>query len=297
MERIHDIRAFLAIVDQGSQTGAARQLGRSVQSVSRSLALLERSLGVQLIRRNTRQSSTTEVGLTYYRGMQRALAEFDAARLEATSQQSMPRGVLRITAPVQFAPAFVVPLVAAFMQRYAAMEVELVASDRFSDLIEDNLDLAIRIGDLPDSELAAKRLGEVRLVVAGAHAYFAQHGRPRRPEDLVRHQCLARTTNDNDAQWLFRIDGKLKRIKVGGRFRADSTAAIYAAVTEGMGLCFTPRWQIQHLLDSSQVELVLEDFEPPRLPIHAVWPAAKGSFARAKLFSDFAAEYLSFKQL
>ncbi|MDR6424248.1 DNA-binding transcriptional LysR family regulator [Variovorax paradoxus] len=292
MEQIQDIRAFVAIVDHGSQSAAARHLGRSVQSVSRSLGALERSLGVQLLRRTTRQSSVTEVGLAYHRRVQAALAEIDAAAAEASSQLASPRGLLRIAAPVQFAPAFVVPLIAAFMRRYPAMEVELTASDRFVNLIDGDLDLAIRIGELPDSELAARRLGGLRMIVAGAPAYFERHGRPQRPEDLAGHQCLVRTTHETDAHWPFTINGRPRRVKVSGRFRADNTAAIYAAVTQGLGLCFTPLWQIRHLLEGGRVELVLTDFEPPEIPVHVVWPAARGSQARAKLFADFAAENL-----
>ncbi len=292
MDQIQDIRAFVAIVELGSQSAAARQLGRSVQSISRSLGVLERSIGVQLIRRTTRQSSPTEVGRAYHRRVQAALAEFDAAAAEASSQSSAPRGLLRVAAPVQFAPAFVVPLIGAFMQRYAGIEVDLTASDRFDDLIEGDIDLAIRIGELPDSELAARRLGDLRLVVFGATDYFARHGRPQRPEDLVDHQCLVRTTHGNDANWPFTIDGRPRRVKVSGRFRADNTASLYAAVANGLGLCFTPLWQIRHLLESGRIELVLTEFESPRVPVHAVWPAARGSFARAKLFADFAAQNL-----
>jgi len=292
MDQLQDIRAFVAIVDHGSQSAAARQLGRSVQSISRSLGVLERSLGVQLIRRTTRRSSTTEVGRSYYGRVQAALAELDAAGAEASSQRDAPRGLLRVAAPVQFAASYVVPLVGAFMQRYAGMAVDLTASDRFIDLIEGDIDLAIRIGELPDSELAARRLGALRRVVFGAPSYFERHGRPARPEDLASHQCLVRTTHGNDAHWPFSIDGRRERVKVSGRFRADSTAALYAAAASGMGLFFTPVSQIRHLLASAQVELVLTAFEAPPLPVHAVWPAARGSFARAKLFADFAADNL-----
>ena len=189
MEPLQDLRAFVAIVDHGSQSAAARQLGRSVQSISRSLGELERSLGVQLIRRTTRRSSTTEIGRGYYRRVQAALAE-----------------------------------------------------------------------------PAARRLGALRLVVLGAPAYLERHGRPQRPEDLAAHQCLVRTTHGNDAEWPFTVDGRLQRVKVSGRFRADSTSALYAAVTAGMGLFFTPLWQIRHLLDSGQAELVLTEFEAPPIP-------------------------------
>ena len=289
MPRIDDLEAFLAVVDGGGLTAAARHLRRSLQSVSRSLAALERSVGVELVRRTTRQSQPTEAGLAFYRRVRPALQEIADARLEAANRRAEPAGLLRISAPVLFAPPYIVPAVAAFMERYSQIEIELKLADRFVDLIAKDIDLAVRIGDLPDSPLKARRLGKLRRVVFGAPAYFARHGRPRRPDELTRHQCVVRTVDGNTDAWPFRVSGKRKTIRVSGRLRADNTAAVYAAVARGLGIGFTPLWQIRDLVDQGVVEPILVDFEPPPVPIHAVWPATKLPPAKVRLFTEFLA--------
>ncbi|TWT09465.1 LysR family transcriptional regulator [Reyranella sp. CPCC 100927] len=297
MQRFEDVEAFLAIVDHGGLTAAARHLRRSLQSVSRSLAALERGVGIELVRRTTRQSTPTEAGLAFHRRVKPALQEIADARLEAASQRTEPSGLLRISAPVLFAPPYLVPAVAAFMARYPRIDVELKLSDRFVDLITENIDLAVRIGDLPDSLLKARRLGKLRRVVFGAPAYFAQHGRPQRPEDLVRHQCVVRTFDGDTDTWPFRVGGKRKTIRVSGRLRADNTAAVYAAVARGLGIGFTPLWQIRDLVDQGVVEPILVAFESPPVPIHAVWPATRLPSAKVRLFVDFLATQLDTKGL
>jgi DNA-binding transcriptional LysR family regulator len=150
----------------------------------------------------------------------------------------------------------------------------------------------VRIGEMPDSDLRVRRLGELRRVTFGAPAYFAKHGRPRHPNDLAKHQCVVRAFDGNSEKWPFQIDGKLKTVKVSGRFRADNTAAIHSAVTLGLGIGFTPLWQIRDLLDRGAVELILVKFETPRVPIRAVWPATKIPLAKSQLFVDFLGAHL-----
>ncbi len=292
MERIEDLEAFVAVVEQGGLTAAARRLGRTLQAVSRSLATLEQGLGVELVRRTTRRSGPTEAGQAFYRRIKPALAEIAEARAEASERRAEPAGRLRIGASVLFAPVHVVPVVAAFMQRHQGVEVDLVLSDRFADLGQQDLDLAVRIGDLPDSALTSRRLGALRRVVFGAPAYFAQAGRPQHPRDLASHQCVVRTIDGTPEAWPFRIDGRREMVKVSGRIRADATAAIYAAVAAGLGLGFTPLWQIHDLVDRGAVELVLTPFEPPTVPIHAVWPSGRLAPAKTRAFVEMLADHL-----
>lgn len=186
---MEDIEAFLAVVEAGGQTAAAHRLGRSLSAVNRSLTALERSVGVELVRRTTRRSFATEAGLAFYRRVKPAYTEISEARLEATNRRVEPAGLLRIAAPVQFAAAYVVPAIADFMQRYRRIEVDMKASDRPVDVVGEGFDLAVRIRELSDSSLKARRLGELRTVVYGAPDYFARHGRPNRPDDLMHHQC------------------------------------------------------------------------------------------------------------
>ena len=295
MDRLDDLAAFIAVVEAGSLTAAARSLHRSLQSVSRSLATLEESVGVSLVQRTTRRSTPTEVGAAFYRRVKPAVTEIQDARLEAGEGRAEPSGPLRISAPVLFAPAHLVPVVAAFMERHPRIEIALKLADRFLDLAEGGVDLAVRIGDLPDSSLMARRLGALRRVAFGAPAYFDRHGRPGHPDELSRHQCVVRTA-DGEA-WPFRIDGQARMVRVGGRFRADNTAATYAAVALGLGIGFTPLWQIRDLVDRGAVELVLTGFEPPKVPIHAVWPPSRLPAAKVRLFVAFLAERLALDRL
>lgn len=292
MERLDDLEAFLAIVEKGGQTAAARYLGRSLQSVGRSLAALERSVGIELVQRTTRRSAPTEAGLAFYQRVKPALAEIRDARLEAAERRAEPTGLLRVGAPVLFAAAFVAPAVCDFMERHPGVEVELKASDRPVDLLAEGLDVAVRIRELADSTLRARRLGELRLVVFGAPAYFARHGRPRHPDDLARHACVVRLGDGNAEAWTFRVDGRRRTVRVSGRFRTDSTAAGHAVVARGLGIGFAPLWQIRDLVEAGRVEVVLQAFEGPGLPIHAVLPPSRILPAKSRLFVDLLAERL-----
>ena len=286
MDRLEDLEAFVAIVEKGSQTAAARHLRRSLQSINRSLAALERSVGIDLVRRTTRHSKITEAGRSFYDRIKPALMEINEAKLEAADARAEPAGRLRIGAPVLFAPAYVVPAIAAFMKRHRGIEVELKVSDRLVNLFEEGLDVAVRIREMPDSGLKARRLGELRVVAFAAPAYLARHGRPQHPDDLPRHQCVLRTPDGPADTWTFRVGGRRRTVRVKGRFRSDSTAAMHGAVASGLGIGFTPLWQVRSLVDDGAVEVILEDFEGAKIPIYAVWPAGKKAPAKTRLFVD-----------
>ncbi|MES3676602.1 LysR family transcriptional regulator [Halomonas elongata] len=290
MERLEDLEAFVGVVEQGGLTAAARWLDRSVQSVSRALATLEDNLGIELVERTTRRSTPSEAGLAFYRRVKPALEEIKEARLEATDSRIAPSGLLRIGAPVLFAPVYLMPVIADFMRRYPEIDVELKLSDRFVNFEEEELDLAVRIGELPDSDLKARRLGSLRRVVFGAPGYFARHGRPRHPDDLQRHACILRTVDRHPNQWTFQINGRTRSVPVSGSFRADTMTAIYSAVTHELGLGFSPLWQIRHLVDAGQVELVLTSYELPPVPVHIVWPSGRSPLAKTRLFKEYLLE-------
>lgn len=297
MAGIDDLEAFVAIVEAGGQAAAARRLRRSPQSIARSLAAVERDAGVELVRRSTRRSEPTDAGLAFFRRVKPAVAEITAARRDAAGTRGEPSGLLRIGAPAAFAAAHVVPVAGVFMQRYPRVEVELRTSDRPVDLFEQGLDLAVRIRQLPDSRMRTRRLGELRVVVFGAPAYFAAHGRPAHPDDLARHLCVLRLAETDELAWPFRVGGRPRPVRVGGRFRTDSTPAIHAAVAQGLGLGRTPLWQIHELVDKGAVEVILEAFEPPGLPIHAVWPATKLPMPKVRLFVDALARWIKGERL
>jgi len=297
VNRIEDFQAFAAIVDHGSLTAAARQLGRSLQSVSRSLAAVERDIGVELIRRTTRRASPTDAGLAFHRRLTAALAEIDAAKLETSNRRAEATGLLRISGSSAFAPLYIVPALPTFLAAHPKVEVELDLSDGYVDLIGEGYDLAIRIGELPDSTLKRRRLANSRRVVFSAPSYFAQHGKPRRPEDLARHECIVRTAARDGNAWPFNVDGRVKTVKVAGRFRTSGALAANEAAVRGLGIANAPLWQVRSLVDRSSVELVLTRFEPSPIPIHAVWPTTRVLPARTQLFIEFLARRLHKEQL
>ena len=297
MDRIEDFQAFVAIVDKGSLTAAAKQLKRSLQSISRSLATLEGDLGVELIARTTRRSAATEAGLAFYRRVGAALSEIEAAKLETSNRRSEPAGLLRITSSTVFAPLYVVPAVCAFLESHPKVDIELDMSDGYVDLISQGFDLAIRIGELPDSSLKARRLAYLRRVVFAAPDYFAKHGRPKVPGDLAGHQCLVRTSARDSDAWPFLVGGRLKIVKVAGRFRSSGAPAVNEAAVQGLGIANAPLWQVRALVDRGVVELILTRFEPPLLPVHAVWPATRLLPAKTQLFLDYLAARLKAERL
>ncbi|KYK47867.1 transcriptional regulator [Bradyrhizobium liaoningense] len=295
---MEEIEVFLAVVEAGSQTAAARRLGRSLQSVNRALSALERSVGVELVRRTTRQSVATEAGLAFYRRVKPAFAEISEARLEAANRRVEPSGLLRVAAPILFGATHVVPAIAEFMARFPQIEADVNMSDRPVDVVGDGFDLAVRIRELPDSSLKTRRLGELRTVVYGAPDYFKRHGRPRQPNDLADHQCILRRTAQGEADaWRFRIDGRLTTVQVNGRFRTDSTTAAHAAARHGIGVGYGPFWQIRDLVDQEALEIVLEHFEAPRTPVRAVFPPSAIPPAKTHLFVDLLAERLKLERL
>jgi DNA-binding transcriptional LysR family regulator len=217
LNRIEDYQAFVAIVEKRSLTAAAHHLRRSLQSVSRSLAALEHDIGVELIRRTTRRLSPTDAGLAFYRRLNAALAEIEAAKLETSNRRAQATGLLRISGSTVFSPLYIVPALTEFLAAHHGLEAELELSDGYVDLIGEGYDLAIRIGELPDSTLKSKLLARSRRVVFGAPSYFAKNGRPQSPEDLLRHECIVRTTARDANAWPFKVNGRLKTVKAAGR--------------------------------------------------------------------------------
>lgn len=286
MAELSDYESFVAVVDHGSLTAAGRAIGRSLQAVSRSLALVEKELGVELVRRTTRRSEPTPAGRAFYARMKAALGEIDLARAEAERHGEVISGQIRIGASVLFAPAHLVPVAASFMQRWPGVEIEVVLSDRFADLVEERLDLAIRIGDLPSSSLRARRLAHLRRVVFATPSYLERKGRPVRLDDLRDHACIVRTFGPESDEWPFSIDGASVRVPVKGPFRSNDAAACNEAVAAGLGLGMAPYWQIRHLVDEGRAELVLTAFEPPPIPVHVLWVPTGGLPARTRAFID-----------
>ncbi len=297
MASLDDYATYVAVIESGNLTAAARSLGRSLQTVSRVLAALERELGVELVARTTRQCRPTEAGMRFYARIKTVLADFELARAEAAESGGRIGGQLRIGASTQFGAIHLVPAVAAFMERHPAVKVDLLLDDRLVDPMAERLDLMIRFGQPADSALRARRLGAARRVIFGAPGYFARHGRPRKPADLARHQCIVRSGVRGGERWSFEGKRGGSTIKVGGRFRADTALACVEAAAAGAGITRAPLYQVRPLLDQGRVELVLEDHPQPGVPIHLLWPAATVLPARSRAMIDFLAARMALERI
>jgi len=297
LSRISDLQAFVAVVEKASLTSAAHQLGRSLQSVSRSLVAIEQDVGGELVRRTTRRSNPTEAGLAYYQRLKTALEDIEEAKLEVSDRRLEPSGLLRISGPTGFAALHLVPATAAFLKIHPKLEVEVSTYDRYVDLVEDNLDLAIHIGPLPDSMAKARRLADLRRVFFAAPGYFAEYGRPKHPQDLSKHQCIVRTARVGADIWPFTVDGKVRTIKVSGRFRANGAGVINEAAIQGLGIAIAPLWQVRPMVDRGLVEVTLARFAPPPIPVHATWSATRVLPAKTRMFIDFLSRRLKAARL
>ena len=229
VERLDDLEAFLAIIEQGSQAAAARHLRRPLQSLNRSLIALERAVGVELVKRTTRRSEPTEAGRMFYERVKPAVGEILAAHNEAANVRGEVSGRLKVGAPLLFASSYVAPIVSRFLMLYPNVEIELRASDEQADFIAEGLDIAVRIGESADDSLIARRLHALRVVTFAAPAYLAERGRPKHPKDIITHASILRTGADASDQWMFRSGGRQQAVKVDGRFRTNSAASMRAA--------------------------------------------------------------------
>lgn len=293
MSALEDYEAFVAVIENGSLTAAARRTGRSLQAVSRVLAQVEQELGVQLIRRTTRRLEPTQAGMAFYNRIRAALADIEVARVEASEHASAISGKLRVGGPTMFGPIYLVPAIAGFLRRHPNVTIDLELSNDFADLIAERLDLSVRVGVLEDSSLRVRQVGMARRVTFAAPSYLAEHGRPAAPGDLAEHDCVVRTSAQNALDWVYGRDGRQEVVRVRGRFTAPSADACNEAVARGLGIGLGQMWQVRTLLDQERVELILTEFEPPAIPISVIWPGGAALPARTRMLIDFLVARLS----
>lgn|SRR5574341_361776 len=294
MDRLRAMQVFVRIVESGSLTAAAAALNMSGPAVVRSLAGLERAIGVRLIQRTTRRSSLTDEGREYYERCKRVLSEVEETEALMSARRSVPKGKLRLTAPVAYGKLRVAPLVAEFIAKYADVEVELLLLDRVVDLVEEGLDAAVRIGNLPDSTLVARPLGETRRVVCAAPAYLRRAGVPKTPADLAGHRCIVFSGLSATNEWTF--GSKLRqRAAVRPILRTNQVDAALDACIRGLGCGQFLYYQVELPLQEGKLRRVLAQFEPPPLPIQIVYPHARPS-SNVRAFIELALEKLNVPQ-
>ena len=290
MDRLSAMRAFRAVADSGSFSAAGRSLGRSKAVISKLVSDLEAHLGARLLNRTTRRVSLTEVGRGYHSRCVQLLADLDELEGIARDAQAEPRGNLRVAGPQTFGELYLVPALYDFAALHPGISVDLTLTDRFVDLIEDRFDLAIRIADLPDSTLVARRLADMRLILCAAPAYLAEHGTPRVPQDLARHQCIVDTNFRQPWQWPFESNGERITVRVAGRFAVNSARAACELAVAGAGIALEPDFVADTHIAAGRLHPLLTAYSTPPRGIFAVYPHRRHVSLRLRVLIDFLAE-------
>jgi DNA-binding transcriptional LysR family regulator len=286
MDPLDGIAAFACVVDTGSFSAAARRLKLSKSATSAHVQRLEQRLGIRLLNRSTRRLSLTEAGAAYYRHCARILAEAEAAEQAAGALQREPRGTIRVSAPASFGWMHIAPAVPAFVKRYPDLALDIALSPVHVNLVDEGLDLAIRIGALEDSPLVVRRLAPSRLIFCAAPAYLERRGTPREPAELAGHNCLCTGLLPWGDEW--RLAGRRGevRVAVSGNFRSNSAEMLRAAALEGNGIAVLPTWAVADALRAGTLRRVLAAWEPPASAIYAVYPGNRLMSMKVRAFVD-----------
>ena len=287
MDKLRAMLTFVRIVEDGSLTAAADSLRTSPPTVVRALAALERSIGVRLLNRTTRRLSLTDEGRDYYERCRRVLAEVEQAEAALSARRVVPKGRLRITASVLFGRLRVAPIVAEFLQRHPGVEVELLLLDRVVDLVEEGIDVAVRIAHLPESSLVALAVGETRRLICASPAYLRRAGVPAAPGELAQHRCIGFTGLSSGVEWTVGRR-RSERVRVRPVLITNQVDAAVDACVRGLGCGQFLCYQVQALLDAGKLRRILQEHEPEALPIHVVYPHARLLSSNVRAFLDFA---------
>ena len=292
MDRLHLMTIFVAVAESESFAKAGRKLGISPPAVTRAISALEERLGVRLLTRTTRMVRPTEAGLRYLEDARRIIAEVDEADEAAAGINAEPRGRLTITASVLFGKMFVAPVLVEYLQRHAAVDVTALFVDRLVNLVEEGVDVGVRIGHLADSGMQAIKVGHIRSVVCASPAYLSRHGIPGHPADLRRHTLISASSVSPSPEWKFFESGKLLPVRLQPRLTVSTNDAAIEAALAGFGLTRLLSYQIAPHLASGQLKIVLSDYEPAPLPIHIVHREGRHSASKVRSFVDLAVQRL-----
>jgi DNA-binding transcriptional LysR family regulator len=289
MDRFDEINAFAAVADARSFTQAARRLGVSSAQVSKLVARLENRLGARLLNRTTRDVSLTDTGRAYLERARTLLDDFDALE-SLVRDQAGPKGLLKVSAPMSFGTNQLTPALLDFAAAFPEVSLEVSQTDRMVNLVEEGFDVAVRIGQLADSSLIARRLAPVRLVTCAAPAYLQAAGAPAEPQDLAKHECIIDTNMRDPFVWAFGQGGERHDVRVHGRLRFAGADACVAAARRGLGIASTPAFAAADDLREGRLIPLLCAYEPQLIFVHAVYPHGRHLAGKVRAFVDFLAE-------
>lgn len=292
MDRLHLMTVFVAVAESEGFAAASRRLDMSPPAVTRAIAALEERLGVKLLNRTTRYVRATEAGLRYLEDARRILSQVDAADEAASGINAEPRGHLAITAPAQFGRMFVMPGIVEYLQRYPETEISAVFLDRVVNLLEEGLDVGIRIGELPDSSMRAIRVGSVRLICCASPEYLELYGIPHQADDLQTHTLISPRTGSGAIHWRFSTANGVKPLRTKSRLTVSTNDAAIEAALQGFGITRLLSYQVASHLANNQLKIVLEEFELPPLPINIVHREGRFTSVKVRSFVDLMADHL-----
>ena len=292
MDRFHAIQTFVKVAECGGFAAAGRALGMSPPAVTRAVAMLESRLGTRLFVRTTRSVRLTESGARFLEEGRRILLELNEAEEAAAGSHAEPRGELRITAPVLFGRLVVTPMLTGFLERYPEMSCQTLFVDRVVNLMDEGLDVAIRIGELPDSSHMARRIGSVRHCLFAAPAYIGERGAPSHPKALKDHRLIQPLTMGGAAEWRFQENGKKFSVAVQSRLRMNTNDAIIEAALQGWGISRLLSYQLAPYVADGSLQILLDEFEMPAIPIHILHQEGKLVSAKVRAFVDYMAARL-----
>lgn len=287
MDKLTQIRAFVRVAERASFSAVARDFQVTQSAVSKAISALEKSLGARLVSRSTRSVSLTETGRRYYERCQQILSDLDEADATVSDLNSGATGTLYITAPVPFGLMFIAPRVVRFKEMNPALAINLDLNDQPLNLVEQNIDVAIRLGHLNTPGLVARKLGNSPLVTVASPAYLDTRGTPDTPEQLVTHNCLVYAYQAKPLEWTFESSADALSIAITSNFRSNNLLVLKDAALAGTGIARLPLWMVDSEIKSGLLRPVLDRAHPPALGIHAVFPSARQIPAKVSLFVDF----------
>lgn len=288
LDQLEAMRVFVAVADAGSLSRAARALGQPVPSVSRKLAALEAHLDAKLVSRTTRRMALSEAGRRYLELCRRVIVEIDEGGRTLASGREALRGALTITAPVHFGRLHVLPVVLEFLRAHPGVDVRFVLADHNLELIDDGVDVAIRIGALPDSSLLATKVGTMRRITCASPAYLEARGTPARPEDLSAHDCISFVGLGAPDRWAYPSARGARSVAIHARLSVTSSDAAVDAAVAGLGITRLLHYQAAEALDAGRLVRVLERFEPTAAPVHVVHQDGHSPRAKLRAFTELA---------
>jgi DNA-binding transcriptional LysR family regulator len=288
MDRLEAMSAFVAVVEAGGFSAAARRLGTPLTTVSRKVADLEDHLRVRLLTRTTRRVTLTDTGQIFFQRCRRLLDELGESERLASGEYQAPRGGITISAPLALGRLHLAPIISEFLTAYPEIDVDLRLSDKITNVVEDGIDVAVRVGQLPDSSLKALKVGSIRHVICASPSYLARRGTPSKPSDLGSHHCVTFTGLEGAKEWTFRAGRKVERLTVRSRLVVNTAEAAADAVNAGIGITRLLCYQVSDAVLDGRLKLLLRKFEPAPLPVSLVSPDARLIPQKLKAFMDFA---------